>query len=69
MNRVPSVVCYAAIAALVLFLGVNQLPAQAPTPTPQAQAQTPAPRLQRRNQRKKSGIHLLRSPLHRCRRA
>jgi hypothetical protein len=43
MNRVPSVVCYAAIAVLVLFLGVNRLPAQAPTPTPQAQAQTPSP--------------------------
>jgi hypothetical protein len=43
MNRVPSVVCYAAIAVLVLFVGVNRLPAQAPTPTPQAQAQTPSP--------------------------
>jgi len=43
MNRVPSVICYAAIAVLVLFLGVNRLPAQAPTPTPQAQAQTPSP--------------------------
>lgn len=43
MNRVPSAVCYAAIAVLVFFLGVNRLPAQAPTPTPQAQAQTPTP--------------------------
>ena len=43
MNRVPSVVWYAAIAVLVLFLGVNRLPAQTPSPTPQAQAQTPSP--------------------------
>ena len=42
MNRVPSVVCYAAIAVLVL-LGATRLPAQNPTPTPQAQAQTPSP--------------------------
>jgi hypothetical protein len=43
MNRVPSVVCYAAIAVLVLFSGATRLPAQNPTPTPQAQAQTPSP--------------------------
>ena len=43
MNRVPRVVCYAAIAVLVLFLGVNRLPAQTPTPTPQAQTPPPSP--------------------------
>ncbi len=46
MNRVPSVVCYAAIAVLVLFLGVNRLHAQDPTPTPQAQAPSPTPAAQ-----------------------
>src|SRR5579864_191961 len=43
MNRVPSFVFCVAVAAMILFPGMNRLRAQAPTPTPQAQAQTPSP--------------------------
>ncbi|HEU4416676.1 MAG TPA: hypothetical protein VFT65_17945 [Candidatus Angelobacter sp.] len=45
MKRLPGVTFCAALAAVILFFGVNQLPAQTPTPTPTApaQAQTPSP--------------------------
>jgi hypothetical protein len=44
MNRVPSIIFCVAVAAMILFPGVNRLRAQeqTPTPTPAAQAPTPA---------------------------
>ncbi|MGH9568790.1 MAG: hypothetical protein ACRD4F_04085, partial [Candidatus Angelobacter sp.] len=44
MKRVPSVAFLAAVAAVILFLGMSRLHAQAQTPAPSpAQTQTPAP--------------------------
>jgi hypothetical protein len=43
MNRIPSVVFCVAVAAMILFPGVNRLRAQAQTPSPTPAAQTPAP--------------------------
>ncbi|MGZ4858637.1 MAG: LVIVD repeat-containing protein [Candidatus Angelobacter sp.] len=43
MNRVPSVAFCVAVAAIILFPGVNRLQAQAQTPSPTPTTQTPAP--------------------------
>lgn len=43
MNRVPSVAFCVAVAAIILFFGVNRIQAQAQTPSPTPTAQTPAP--------------------------
>jgi hypothetical protein len=42
MNRVSSV-AFCAVAAIILFFGVNRVQAQAPTPSPTPAAQTPSP--------------------------
>ena len=43
MNRVPSFIFCVAMAAMILFLGVSRLQAQAQTPSPTPAAQTPSP--------------------------
>jgi hypothetical protein len=43
MNRVPSFIFCVAVAAMILFPGVNRLRAQAQTPSPTPATQTPSP--------------------------
>jgi hypothetical protein len=43
MNRVPSIAFCVAMAATILFPGVNRLQAQAQTPSPTPAVQTPSP--------------------------